>query len=81
MGRPVIATMMGGMPELIEDGVNGRLFAPKDVDGLSLIINEMLKDESRLRAMGKAGRATAEREFDPEVHYRKIYEVYQRLSS
>jgi glycosyltransferase involved in cell wall biosynthesis len=81
MGRPVIATTMGGMPELVEDGVNGRLFSPKDADGLSRLINEMLKNESRLRAMGKAGRATAEREFDPEVHYQKIHEVYQRLSS
>jgi glycosyltransferase involved in cell wall biosynthesis len=79
MGRPVLATTLGGMPELIEDGVNGRLFAPKDADGLSRIINEMLRDEKRLAAMGKAGRATAEREFDPEVHYQKIYEVYQRL--
>lgn len=80
MGRPVLATTLGGMPELIEDGVNGRLFAPKDVDGLSRIINEMLRDEKRLRMMGKAGRATAEREFDPEVHYQKIHEVYQRLT-
>ncbi len=80
MGRPVLATTLGGMPELIEDGVNGRLFAPKDVDGLSRIINEMLRDEMRLRAMGKAGRATAEREFDPEVHYQRIHEVYQRLT-
>jgi glycosyltransferase involved in cell wall biosynthesis len=81
MGRPVIATNLGGMPELIEDGVNGRLFAPKDADGLSRIINEMLNDEKVLRQMGQAGRATAEREFAPEVHYQKIYEVYQRLIS
>ena len=79
MGRPVLATTLGGMPELIEDGVNGRLFAPKDAAGLSRIINDMLGDEKRLRAMGKAGRATAEREFDPEVHYEKIHDVYQRL--
>jgi len=79
MGRPVIATTLGGMPELVEDGVNGRLFAPKDAEGLSCIINEMFSDEKLLRQMGKAGRATAEREFDPEVHYQKIHGVYQRL--
>ncbi|MDZ7361452.1 MAG: glycosyltransferase [candidate division KSB1 bacterium] len=80
MGRPVIATTLGGMPELIEDGVNGRLFAPKDASGLSRIINEMLDaGESHRRAMGRAARATAEREFDPEVHYQKIYEVYKNL--
>lgn len=79
MGRPVLATALGGMPELIEDGVNGRLFAPKDAAGLSRMLNEMLRDEKGLRAMGQAGRATAEREFDPEVHYHKIHEVYQRL--
>jgi glycosyltransferase involved in cell wall biosynthesis len=79
MGRPVLATTLGGMPELVEDGVNGRLFAPQDAAGLSRTINDMLRDEKRLRAMGKAGRATAEREFDPEVHYQKIHDVYQRL--
>lgn len=80
MGRPVLATALGGMPELIEDGVNGRLFTPKDAAGLSRMINEMLRDEKALRAMGRAGRATAEREFDPEVHYHKIHDVYQRLA-
>ena len=80
MGRPVIAANLGGMPELIEDGVNGRLFAPKDAAGLRRMIDAMLdSSESDLRAMGKAARATAEREFDPEKHYQKIFAVYQRL--
>jgi glycosyltransferase involved in cell wall biosynthesis len=80
MGRPVIATTLGGMPELIEDGVNGRLFAPKDADGLSQALNDMLDSStSRLRAMGKAARATAEQEFNPDVHYEKIHAVYRRL--
>jgi glycosyltransferase involved in cell wall biosynthesis len=82
MGRPVVATTLGGMPELVEDGANGRLCAPKNADGLSRVINDMLNaGENQLRAMGRAARATAEREFDPEVHYQKIYEVYRQLAA
>lgn len=79
MGKPVIATRMGGMPELIEDGVNGRLFEAKDDQALTILINDMLRDETRLKAMGRAARQTAEREFDPETHYRKMLVAYQSL--
>jgi glycosyltransferase involved in cell wall biosynthesis len=79
MGRPVVATTLGGMPELVEDGINGRLFAPKDVEELARVINELLSDQNRLHEMGRAAHQTAVREFDPEVHYQKIHDIYQRL--
>lgn len=82
MGRPVLATTLGGMPELIEDGVNGRLCAPKDAANLGDMINALLNaGVAELRAMGKAARATAEREFDPDVHYQKVFAVYRQLTS
>ncbi|MDZ7267413.1 MAG: glycosyltransferase family 4 protein [candidate division KSB1 bacterium] len=79
MGKPVIATRLGGMPELIEDGVNGRLFDAKDHVTLTKLIQALLHDETGLKAMSRAARGTAEREFDPEVHYQRIHAVYQRL--
>jgi glycosyltransferase involved in cell wall biosynthesis len=79
MGKPVIATRMGGMPELIEDGVNGRLCEAGNADELATMISAMLGNDDRLREMGRAARQTAEREFDPEVHYEKIHAVYRSL--
>lgn len=79
LGKPVIATRLGGMPELITDGLNGRLFDAKDDVTLTQLIHALLRDETKLKEMSRAARATAEREFDPEVHYQRIHAVYQRL--
>jgi N-acetyl-alpha-D-glucosaminyl L-malate synthase BshA len=56
---PSIATRVGGVPELIEDGVNGRLFPVGDVDGMAAAAVELLRDPSRLDAMANAARSTA----------------------
>ncbi len=79
LGKPVIATRLGGMPELVTDGINGRLFDAKDDATLTQLIQTLLRDETKLKEMSRAARATAEREFDPEVHYQRIHAVYQRL--
>ena len=60
---PTIATAAGGVPELIEDGVNGRLFAVGDVDGMAGAAIDLLKDDDALRRMADAGRKTAQQKF------------------
>jgi len=60
---PAIATHVGGVGELIDDGENGLLFAPGDVDGMSAAAIALLQDEPRLRAMSLAARKTAQARF------------------
>ncbi len=60
---PTIATAAGGVPELIEDGVNGRLFAVGDVESMAEAAISLLKDEDGLRLMADAGRKTAQQKF------------------
>jgi L-malate glycosyltransferase len=60
---PAIATRVGGVPELIEDGRNGMLFAVGDVEGMSDAAIALLRDEPRLEAMSRAGRKTAQDHF------------------
>ena len=60
-GVPVLASASGGVPELIEDGATGRLFARLDTQALARALREMSADRSRLREMGLAARARAER--------------------
>src|SRR5262249_6345653 len=55
-GRPVVATRVGGVPDLVEDGVNGLLVESGDVEGLAKAMMILLRDSERASAMGLAGR-------------------------
>jgi L-malate glycosyltransferase len=57
---PTIGTNVGGVPELIEDGVTGRLFPVGDTDAMADAAIDLLKDPDRLDEMGRAGRAFAQ---------------------
>lgn len=60
-GVPVLATATGGVPELIDDGTTGRLVPRLDAEALARALLEMSADPMRLRQMGHAARARAER--------------------
>jgi glycosyltransferase involved in cell wall biosynthesis len=66
MGVPAVCTAVGGLPEMIEDGVTGRLVPPKDPAALAEGIIDVLSDEDRRRAMGVAARERLERNFTLE---------------
>jgi L-malate glycosyltransferase len=72
---PSIATRVGGVPELIDDGVNGRLFPVGDVDGMATAAVELLRDPARLDAMAEAARRTAQSRFCAS----KILPLYERF--
>ncbi|ADW68519.1 N-acetyl-alpha-D-glucosaminyl L-malate synthase BshA [Granulicella tundricola] len=76
---PAIATRVGGVPELIEDGVNGLLFETGDVDSMAHSAIALLADPGRLEAMSAAARKTAQDHFcaytiigNYESYYRRI---------
>ncbi|HEX5236798.1 MAG TPA: N-acetyl-alpha-D-glucosaminyl L-malate synthase BshA [Silvibacterium sp.] len=60
---PAIATAVGGVPELIEDGVNGRLFEVGDVEGMARASIELLTDGADYEAMACAARQTAQKRY------------------
>jgi glycosyltransferase involved in cell wall biosynthesis len=59
VGRPVVATRVGGLATVVEDQVTGVLVAPRDPDALAKAIQGLLDDPVRAAAMGAAGRAHA----------------------
>ena len=63
-GRPVVATRVGGIPELIEDGKTGLLVEPGDVGGLAVRLRQLLADPPLARALGRAGRESARAKYD-----------------
>ncbi|MGC2110618.1 MAG: glycosyltransferase [Candidatus Korobacteraceae bacterium] len=76
VGLPVIATRVGGNPEVVAEGVCGHLFAPQDVPGLASLLRTLLRD-SRVRAeFGRAARERALREFSLEAMVRRYRDLY-----
>jgi glycosyltransferase involved in cell wall biosynthesis len=78
-GKPVVATRVDGIPEIVEDGVSGFLFEPHDVAGMCAALTRLLEDEPLRLEMGAAGRQRAERIFSQRTHAAKVQEVYERL--
>jgi glycosyltransferase involved in cell wall biosynthesis len=61
---PVLTTRIAGVPELVEDGVNGRLVPPGDTDAFAQALDEMLSSPDTRKAYGVAGRARVVAAFD-----------------
>jgi glycosyltransferase involved in cell wall biosynthesis len=58
-GRPVVATRVGGVPDVVEDGVDGFLAEPHDVDGLASRLERLARDPALRAEMGRRGRERA----------------------
>jgi len=78
-GVPAIATRVGGVPELIDDGVNGLLFPTGDVDAMAKAAVSLLNDSTRLEAMSQAARETAEQNFSTTSIIPRYEEYYRRV--
>ncbi len=78
VGTPVIATNVGGPAELIEDGVDGLLVAPREPSAWATSIDGLLGDPERRAALGAAGRATATRRFATAEVVGQVLSVYRR---
>lgn len=78
-GKPVIGAAIGGIPEMIDDGVNGFLFTPGKIDELKEAIERILTmPDDALYDMGRSAREKVEREFTPERHYSGLSDIYAR---
>ena len=77
-GRPVIATQVGGVSELVEDGVSGRIVPPGDAAGLAAAIRALADAGPEARAkMGEKGRNRVETEFDVSKEARWILDLFE----
>jgi glycosyltransferase involved in cell wall biosynthesis len=78
-GKPVIGTSIGGIPELIEDGVNGYLVRPRDADGLAAKLKVLIDDRREQERMGREGRRRFEERFDAAIMVKNIEHLYDSL--
>lgn len=80
-GLPVVATPVGGIPEVIEDGYNGFLVPPGDVSLLAERMGQLAADPHLRRQMGKRSHQIAERELDVRPYVKRLVSLYQSLLS
>jgi glycosyltransferase involved in cell wall biosynthesis len=78
-GLPVVATSVGGLPEVVEDGQTGYLVPPSDVTALSERLRLLILDPKGRRAMGAAGRERARNLFSADRMVAEIAAVYDSL--
>jgi len=74
--KPVVGTEVGGVPEIIEDGVNGFLVLPGHSDLLKTAISKCLSNPKMMSEMGNAGYKKIEKEFTLEAQTKKLEEIY-----
>jgi glycosyltransferase involved in cell wall biosynthesis len=78
-GRAVIGSRVGGIPEMIDEGVNGLLVEPGDVRGLAGAIDRLATDGDLAKRLGGAGRTVAAERHTMDAHLDRLIAVYGRL--
>ncbi|MBI4434141.1 glycosyltransferase [Candidatus Uhrbacteria bacterium] len=80
-GTPVIATRMGGLPELVDDGATGVLVPPRNPVALARAIGELIADEQLLAAFGNRAQHDAHERYGPALHYARLQALYAEVSA
>lgn len=73
-GVPVVASRLSGIPEIVRDGENGRLFPPGDATALADVLVELAGDPALRDRLGRAARETAVRDFDVDANAARLIE-------
>jgi glycosyltransferase involved in cell wall biosynthesis len=81
LGVPVVATAVGGTPELVRDGATGILVPPGDSAALTEAVVRAIQDSRAADECAVRARAMVENEFDMSVLIRKSHEMYFELAN
>lgn len=76
-GRPVVATRVGGIPDIISNGVNGILIKPSSTRELETALRSVLEDEKLASRLGRGGRVVAESKFSWRVIANRVTSLYR----
>lgn len=79
IGRPIVTTQSIGCKDTVDDGVNGYLIAPKEVEPLVEKLRLLIEDADLRQKMGKAAREKAEKDFSLDVVIERHLNIYNEL--
>ncbi|MDO5056231.1 MAG: glycosyltransferase [Lautropia sp.] len=80
LGRPIVATRVGGTPEAIDDGENGLLVDPLDTDALAAAMQRLVEDAPLRQRLGEAARHKVLEHYSPQAMVKSMLKEYQRVS-
>lgn len=78
LGKPVIGSRIGGIPELVIDGETGFTFKAGDVEDLRDKIEYLLDNTDKIGILGRNARKLVEEKFNPNNHYNKLLNIYNK---
>jgi glycosyltransferase involved in cell wall biosynthesis len=78
-GIPVIASKVGGIPEIVKENLNGFLINPKKVEEIADKILFLLNNPKEARRMGENGRIVVQNNYDIDIVIKKVIEVYESI--
>ncbi len=79
LGAPIVATAVGGVPELIDDGVHGLLVPPRDPGSLADAIERLLEDRTLAAMLGRAAQERQRAEHDLDTQVARLERLYMEL--
>ncbi len=79
MEKPVVASRVGGIPDLLEHGINGFLVRPGNVEELTEALKKILTDKGLAESMGKQGRKRIKEQFSADVMAQSVEKLYREL--
>jgi len=79
LGKPVVGSKIGGIPELVQNNTSGLLFQPGNIDDLRCKLNDMLFNKGLIIEMGKNARLWAEENLNYDKHYSLLMHLYKEI--
>ncbi len=79
MAKPMVATQVGGIPGIIESGINGLLISPEDPEGLAAAVIRLLDDKTDAARMGQQARELIAGKYTAAQMAEQVYEVYLKV--
>jgi len=76
MSIPVIGSRIGGIPELVKDGITGLTFEAGNSEDLASRIEYLMNNPDKITEMGRNAKAYVKEELNSEKHYKKLMEIY-----
>ena len=77
MGKPIIGSNLGGIPELVKNNKNGLIYKYNNADELTEKMNKLFEDKNLAEELGRGAKKFAEEEFSKERYYTEIINIYE----
>lgn len=78
-GKPVIASNIGGISEVVKNNINGLLFNPNSIPDCINKIQTLWNDSKLTEKLGRSARIFVKTEFGPDKHYKKLMDIYKQV--